>query len=101
MVVLNTSEKLLPFRFNSGQTYDFIVQDAATSTEVWRWSHDNFFTQVQRTDSIRGGGRWQFEATWNKKDNNDKPVAPGRYRVLGIVTSLPQVESSPVVLDLQ
>lgn len=101
MVVLNTSEKLLPFRFNSGQTYDFIVQDAATSTEVWRWSHDNFFTQVQRTDSIRGGGKWQFEVTWNKKDSNDKPVEPGRYRLLGIVTSSPRVESSPVVLDIQ
>jgi len=101
MVVLNTSDKLLPFRFNSGQTYDFIVQDEATSREVWRWSHDNFFTQVQRTDSIRASGRWQFEVTWNRKDNDDKVVPPGRYRVVGIVTSLPRVQAAPVDFDLR
>jgi len=101
MVVLNTSDKLLPFRFNSGQTYDFIVQDAATSREIWRWSHDNFFTQVQRTESIRAGGKWQFEVTWNKKDNDDKPVPPGRYRLVGVVTSLPRVQASPVDIDLR
>jgi Intracellular proteinase inhibitor len=101
MAVLNSSDKLLPFKFNSGQTYDFMIQDVASSKEVWRWSNDNFFTQVQRSDSIRPEGKWQFEVTWNKKDNDGKLVPPGKYRLIGVVMSVPNLQASPVLFDLR
>ena len=101
MVVTNVSDKLLPFRFASGQTYDFVIHDVASGKEIWRWSNGNFFTQVQRSDSIRASGKWQFEVTWNRRDNNDKAVPPGQYRLTAIITSLPAVQASPVQFDVQ
>lgn len=101
MVVLNTSDKILPFRFGSGQTYDFVIQDAATRKQVWKWSGGMVFTQVVRSDSIRAGGKWQFEVTWDGKDNDDKPVPAGQYQLTGIITSLPAVRSLPVPIEVR
>jgi hypothetical protein len=101
MVVTNVSDRLLPFRFASGQTYDFVIYDGASSKEVWRWSNGNFFTQVNRSDSIRAMGKWQFEVTWNRRDNDDNPVPAGKYRVTAIITSLPAVHASPVSFEVQ
>jgi intracellular proteinase inhibitor BsuPI len=101
MVVINVSDKILPFRFGSGQTYDFLIHDAVSGKEVWKWSSGNLFTQVVRSDSIRAQGKWQFEVTWNRKDNEDRPLPAGQYRLTGIVTSLPAVRSGPVLLDLR
>ena len=101
MVVTNVSDRLLPFRFGSGQTYDFVIHDVASGKEIWRWSNGNFFTQVIRSDSIRPAGKWQFEVMWNRTDNDDKPVPAGKYRVTAIITSLPAVHASPVQFDVQ
>jgi len=100
MIVTNTSEKILPFQFRTGQTYDFVIRDASDK-EVWRWSKGNFFTQVVRSDSIRPNGKWQFEVVWNRTDNDDKPVPAGKYRVMGIITSLPAVQSVPIEIEVQ
>jgi len=94
IVITNTSDKLLPLRFTSGQTYDFVLRDTLADREVWRWSSGNFFSQVVRNESIRGEGKWQFEVTWNRKDNDDKPVPPGAYRLTATVTSSPMLQVS-------
>jgi hypothetical protein len=94
IVAVNTSDKLLPLRFNSGQTYDFVIHDTLSDREVWRWSKGNFFTQVVRNDSIRAEGKWQFEVTWDRKDNNDSPVPAGAYRLTAIITSSPLIQTS-------
>src|SRR4030095_11690652 len=72
MVVTNTSDKLLPLRFTSGQTYDFVIHDALANREVWRWSNGNFFTQVIRNESVRAEGKWRFDINWNGHDNEDQ-----------------------------
>ena len=101
MTVENLSDKLLPFRFSSSQTYDFWVQSSVTGKEVWRWSNGNFFTQVMRSDSIRGGGKWEFEAVWDGKDNDGSPVTPGEYRVYGLIKATPSLQASPVLIDVR
>ena len=101
MVATNTSDRLLPFRFGSSQSYDFVISDAASGKEVWRWSRDQFFTQALRSDSIRPNGRWQFEAVWNHLDNEGKKVPAGQYRLNAIITSLPQVNAVPQILDVR
>jgi hypothetical protein len=101
MIATNTSDSLLPFRFGSGQTYDFVISDAATGKEVWRWSHDQFFTQVVRSDSIRGKDKWRFDVVWDHRDNEGKKVPAGQYRLLGIIKSLPEVHAVPVTLDVR
>jgi hypothetical protein len=94
MVVTNTSDKLLPLRFTSSQTYDFVIRDTLGDREVWRWSDGNFFNQVIRNESIRAEGKWQFDETWNRKDNDGKPVPAGAYRLTAIVTSSPLLQVS-------
>ncbi len=101
MIATNTSDKLLPFRFGSSQSYDFVITDAATGKEVWRWSKDQFFTQVVRSDSIRANDKWRFDAVWDHRDNDGKRVPPGQYRLEGIITSLPAVHAQPVVVDVR
>ncbi len=101
MIVTNTSDRLLPFRFGSGQTYDFVIKDAATGKEVWRWSNGQFFTQVVRSDSIRAKDKWRFDAVWDHRDSEGNKVPPGQYQLLGIITSLPEVHAAPVTLDVR
>jgi len=101
IVVTNVSDKILPFRFSSGQTYDVMIADAASGKEVWRWSHGNFFTQVVRSDSIRAGGKWQFDVSWDRKDNDGNPVPAGQYHVTAVITSAPRVQFGPVPLTVK
>jgi hypothetical protein len=99
--VFNTSDKLLPFDFTSGQTYDFAVIDTLTGQEVWRWSRRMFFTQVLRKEAIRPNKNWTFEVTWNDRDNDLNPVEPGKYAVVGIVATQPPIESNSVTFEIK
>jgi hypothetical protein len=99
--VFNTSDKLLPFAFISGQTYDFAVIDTLTGQEVWRWSRRMFFTQVLRKEAIRPNKNWTFEVTWNNRDNDLNPVEPGNYAVVGIVATQPPIESNSVTFEIK
>ena len=99
MVVTNQSDNLLPFRFSSGKTYDFVVHEAASGREVWRWSTGNFFTQMLRSDSIRAKAKWQFQETWDGKDGDGNPVPAGSYRLTAILTSNPPLQAPPVAFE--
>ena len=99
--VFNISDKLLPFEFTSGQTYDFAVIDTVTGQEVWRWSRRMFFTQVIRKEAIRPSKNWTFEVTWNHRDNDLNPVEPGKYAVVGTISTQPPRESDSVTFDIK
>jgi hypothetical protein len=94
IALTNTSDKLLPLRFTSSQTYDFVIYDTLSDREVWRWSKGHFFNQVVRNESIRPESKWQFEVVWDRKDNNDTAVPSGAYRLTAIVTSSPLIQTS-------
>jgi hypothetical protein len=101
LLVVNKSDKLLPFKFNSSKTHDFVITDTATEKEVWRWSRGTVFSQVIRSDSIRGNSKWTYSEIWNRRDNDRNPIPPGRYRVVGILASQPPIQSEPLVLEIQ
>lgn len=101
LTVTNTAGSLLPLRFASGQTYDFIVSDPATGREVWRWSRGEFFTQVVRSEAIRPKSAWKFEASWNGLDNEGAQAPAGKYVLLGIVASQPTIRSEPLTIDVE
>jgi hypothetical protein len=101
MLVVNVSDKLLPFKYNSSQNYDFVITDPATGQEVWRWSRGTNFAQVVRSDSIRGSSKWTYSEVWNRRDNDKNPVSPGRYRLVGILSSQPPIQSDPVMIEVQ
>jgi hypothetical protein len=100
LLVVNKADKLLPFKFNSSKTYDFVITDPATGQEIWRWSQGLMFAQVIRSDSIRGSSNWTFSEVWNYRDNARNPVPPGRYLLVGILASQPPISSAPVMIDV-
>ena len=101
LTVINTTDKLVPFSFRSGQTYDFEVVDASTGQEVWRWSRRMFFTQVIRQEALRPNRNWTFEVTWNHRDNDLNPLTPGKYIVVGSLAVQPVMESEPVSFEIK
>ncbi len=102
LTVKNISDKLLPFSFSSGQSYDFAVIDPSTGQEIWRWSRHMFFvTQVRRTEAIPPQGQWRFEITWNHRDNNLDRVPPGSYEVVGFVAVQPALESETIKIEVK
>jgi hypothetical protein len=101
LTVVNSTDKLVPFSFNSGATYDFEVVDASTGQEVWRWSRRQFFTQVLRQEALRPNRNWTFEATWNHRDNDLSVVPPGKYKVVGSIVGKTPMESEPAVFEIK
>lgn len=99
--VINSTDKLVPFRFTSGQTYDFAIVDASTGQEMWRWSRRMFFTQVIRQEALRPNRNWTFEVTWNRRDNELNVVTPGKYKVIGSLATQPPMESDPVAFEIK
>jgi hypothetical protein len=101
LLVTNTSEKLLPFHFNSTQSYDFVVTDIQTGQEVWRWSRKMFFSPVTRSEAITAKKSWKFEVTWNHRDNDSNPVPPGTYELVAIVTTPSPLETEPITIEIK
>jgi hypothetical protein len=56
---------------------------------------------VIRDEALRAKANWKFDAVWNYRDNNLNPVAPGQYRLIGIVYSQPQIETEPIILEVK
>ena len=101
LLVVNTTDKLLPFRFNSSKSYDFVITDPITGLEVWRWSQSMMFAQSLRTDTIRGNSKWTFTEIWNRRDNNHNPVPAGKYKVTGFLAAQPPLQSNPIEIEIR
>ncbi len=101
LTVVNATDKLIPFPFTTGQTYDFVVEDAATGQEIWRWSRRMFFTQVVRQEALRPNKNWTFEVTWNHRDNDLNVVSAGKYRLVGSLVTRPLMASPPIMFEIQ
>ena len=101
LTVINSTEKLVPFSFKSGQTFDFIVLDAASGQEVWRWSRRMFFTQVVRQEALRPSRNCTFETVWNHRDNDLNMITPGKYTVIGSLATQPSMETEPVPFEIK
>lgn len=101
LTIINTTEKLVPFSFKSSQSYDFAVVDESTGQEIWRWSRRMLFSQVLRQEALRATKNWTFEVVWNHRDNDLNVVSPGKYKVIGSLTSQPPMESESVAFEIK
>jgi len=101
LTVINSTDKLVPFSFNSGKTYDFAVADASTGQEIWRWSLRMFFTQVIRQEALRPNRNWSFAVIWNHRDNDLNVVTAGKYKVVGSLLSKTPMESEPATFEIK
>jgi len=101
LTVINSTDKLVPLSFRSGQTYDFAVVDASTGQEIWRWSRRQYFSQVLRQEALRPNRNLMYEVTWNHRDNDLNVVTPGKYKVIGSLSIQPFLESEPVGFEVK
>ncbi|MBW3629490.1 MAG: hypothetical protein KY464_09350 [Gemmatimonadetes bacterium] len=60
--ITNTAATPLELRFNSGQSFDFVVTRGAQ--EIWRWSSEQMFTQALRSETLAPGETRTYTATW-------------------------------------
>lgn len=79
--VTNTTGSEVDVTFTSGQSFDFVVFDAA-GEEVWRWSADQMFTQAMREEEIEAGETVTYSAIWVPA-----PGTSGEFEVLGTLTA--------------
>lgn len=78
--VTNTTGSEIDLTYPTGQSFDFVVSDAA-GREVWRWSADRMFTQAVREEELAAGETLTYSAAWAAAG---QPA--GDYSVLGTLT---------------
>jgi len=86
----NTSGRTAEVEFATSQRYDFVIR-SPSGEEVARWSLGQQFTtqglklRVEPNQQVVIG-----DTKWKQLDQNDRPVPPGRYELVGVVTARPQ-----------
>ena len=95
LTVTNTGSSPVTVILPSGQRYDFVVRSSG-GAEVWRWSYGRAFTLIYGEQTLDPGQTLTYSETWDQRNNNGQQVPAGQYRVTGIFTSQPPVESEPV-----
>ncbi len=86
--VRNVSSQPVELEFATGQTHDFVVR-RQDGTEVARWSLGRPFSLQGLKMKVDPNQQVTLGETpgWNQVDQNDRPVPPGRYELVGIVTT--------------
>jgi hypothetical protein len=64
---------------SGGQQYDVIVRQRGAL--VWQWSHDKGFAQVMRAVEMPPGDARVYQASWDQRDLQGRPVEPGLYEI--------------------
>lgn len=88
--VKNETAQTIPFWFNSGQTFDYVLRDGS-GNEVYRWSRGRFFTMALRSVDMLPGEEWTFAHDIPLQDGNGAPLAAGRYTLEAYLTARPKV----------
>jgi hypothetical protein len=91
--VMNTTEAPVELNFTTGQSFDFVVLDG--QREVWRWSHDQMFTQALRRETLEPGASLRFEASWRPA-----PGLTGEFEAIGILTATDHRLEQPATFRL-
>ena len=66
-----------------------VVVTRRDGTEVWRWSKGRVVQDVLELKALRPGEELVFDAEWNQRDADGRPVPPGSYLVKGILRTDP------------
>lgn len=86
-----------------GQPYDVLVRQRGAL--VWQWSHDKAFTQAVRHTEMTPGDARSYQASWDQRDLQGRPVEPGTYEVSCVLmtgqrSGPPSVEVGPVRISI-
>lgn len=90
--IFNYIEEEITFHFNTGQRYDFIIEDEEGS-KIWRWFEDKMFTMVLG-EEILGPTNPEVIYTAEYKGK----LSPGYYKVTGILVAKDRPMSGNVII---
>ena len=93
--IFNYTEEEITFHFNTGQRYDFIIEDEEGS-EIWRWSQNMMFTMALGEETL---GSTNPEIIY-KAEYKDK-LSPGYYKITGIFVAQDKPMSGNVIIILK
>jgi len=90
--IFNYTEEEITFHFNTGQRYDFIIEDEEGS-KIWRWSEDKMFTMVLGEEIlVPTNPEVIYTAEYKGK------LSSGYYKVTGILVAKDRTMSGNVVI---
>ena len=98
LAVDNPTEAPLTVTFPSAQTYDLVVYSG--ETEVWRSSAGSAFAAALAERTYPPGVTLLGRERWSWRDNNDNPLPPSTYRVVGTLTAMAPLSGNAVEVTL-
>jgi len=93
--IFNYTEEEITFHFNTGQRYDFIIEDEE-GNEVWRWSQDMMFAMVLGEETL---GPNNPEATYTA-EYKDR-LSPGYYKITGVFIAQDRSMSGSIIIEVK
>ncbi len=82
LTITNTGDAPVTRRYNSGQSYDFIVRDG-DDIVIWQWSFGMAFTEAIEHRTWAPGETVTYSAVWDQQDYLDNQVPAGPYSLSG------------------
>jgi len=97
MSVKNTTNRPIDLEFPTSLRTDFFIQDLQ-GREVARWSIGRQFTTqgIRHTVQPNATIRVSDDIQWQQLDQNDRPVPPGRYQLIGVL----QTRGNPITVPI-
>lgn len=93
--VFNHTPTPVRFDFASGQRYDVVIENQA-GKEIWRWSAGRLFAMVVGQETLGPERRrLVYEAELTER------LAPGRYRIKGVLADNARHLSASVEIEVQ
>ena len=95
----NTSQNAAQLNFNSGQTYDVYIRNAAGDL-VWNWAANKRFIMATRQTTLAAGETQNFSVEWDGSAVPDYQITPGQYTVEAIYSSTPELRAKPLNIQI-
>ena len=99
LTVTNKSKEAFRETFRSAQIYDFVAKKE--ESEVWRWSHDRMFAMMLTEYVLEPQESVIYKVIWNQKDSDGNSIPSGKYNLVGILKTLPEKQSFPIVIEIK
>jgi hypothetical protein len=93
--IFNYTEEKITFHFNTGQRYDFIIEDEG-GNEIWCWSKDRMFAMALG-EEILGPDNPEVIYTAEYKDR----LSPGYYKITGGLVAQEKPMSGSIVVEVK
>ena len=93
--IFNYTQEDITFHFNTGQRYDFIIEDEEGS-KIWRWSQDMMFAMVLGEETL-GPTNPEIIYTVEYKGK----LNSGYYKVTGILVAQDRPMSGNVIIIVE